>query len=358
MAILTTEEWITLNVDMDWLDAELTAAGYSYTRTGETNRKPVFSGTVDWSAIGTIAAAYDDTFTPLSYFGDNADVRLERKDADEVQLVPIRQGYVEIAGEAIQVEATLTLETDAATSFIITGTNYVQKSTALSTYTGTGSDGNAYNARGLFWIYLTNNHACWNFASYDRRKNLIVSPNAPVSSGAYEGYLSATGYGRYARAVGAISLNSSRQTDSALEVASLFNGRSIDRTQQGETVGNYTNLVIDTDTTIFSGYAVLLAGHEFDLSGCARLRNNDQDECQFKWTIKWGSTEKARCAVNSSNDDFGAQHPASLRATEVVTSAQVVNYKFDLLATAAGSSPAYEAYHSSLVAVRRPEGGS
>ena len=152
-------------------------------------------------------------------FGQDFDARLERVDANTIQLVgvPGTSKRCWVRDTVIPIYDPITLDTDSASEYIITGSGTVAKGGALSALTD-----NDYNNYGLHYVYLCNDSACWNFSGYDRRRQLIISAGAPMEEG---GYLSNYGDGANARHVGWVCLNSSRTFDGDYQIHSMFNSK-------------------------------------------------------------------------------------------------------------------------------------
>lgn len=175
-------------------------------------------------------------------YGTNFDARLERADANTIQLVGVEGTSKRcwVRDIALPIYDALTLDTDSASEFIITGTTTVAKGGALSSLTD-----NDYNNYGLHYVYLCNNNDCWMFDSYDRRGKLIISAEAPDEEG---GYLSSYGDGANCRHVGWVALNSSRQFDSDLCLASMFNPVVPNYRREGSTNSN-VSMTVGTEIT-------------------------------------------------------------------------------------------------------------
>lgn len=150
-------------------------------------------------------------------FGQNFDARLERIDANTIQLVGVEGSSKRcwVRDRAIPIYDPLTIDTDSASEYIITGSGTVAKGGALSSLTD-----NDYNNYGLHYVYLCNDADCWNFTDYDRRRQLIISATPPIEEG---GYLHDWGDGANARHVGWIALDSSRQFEGDHMLFSVFN---------------------------------------------------------------------------------------------------------------------------------------
>jgi len=148
-------------------------------------------------------------------FGMNADVSLTRTSASGIQLAGVygSSGRIFIRDVVIDCNNPLVIYTNSSNDYIITGTSVVTKGGAFSTLTS------GYSDYSLLYVYLCNYSACWNFSGYNRQGQLIISSTAPQNSG----YMYDYGDGANARHVGWVTLNTSRQMDHNLSIASVFN---------------------------------------------------------------------------------------------------------------------------------------
>lgn len=225
------------------------------------------------------------------------------------------------------------IETDSADHYIISGTTSVSLSTALDSYTGNGSDGNAYNAYGLHHVYVCNSNACWNFLIsgsdyYDRRGSIILSPNGPTSGG----YLAATGDGTNARHVGWVIVGSDRLMAYDTYLASRFNSIPISAKVNAST--NITDLDgsanppdwRDTDATL---YIIWPEYRKIDAEIQANMNNAHPDWTSIRFGIYFGSTSKNDGAYYASNNIVGLVigDVRPLRYSEVASSTAVVQVK-------------------------------
>jgi hypothetical protein len=240
-----------------------------------------------------------DNDHPQYNYGFKADVRLEYTDANTITLTGVdgTNKYCEVNGSNIDCSSDSTIDTDSASHFIVTGTTTVAKSTALSTYTGNGSDGNAYNAYGLFHVYLANNDAAFNFASYDRRNSIFLSPNAPT-----DGYLAASGDGANARHVGCVALNSSRQFDHELLVSSTFNRLPTGVVRDLGPNSAWVDISDGNEDTIFTNYIVVAKEEAYTIKAFTIARNDDPDGGFIELRIKVNGVEVADHAMYLQND--------------------------------------------------------
>lgn len=181
-------------------------------------------------------------------FGMAADVRLERTDANTITLTGLpgssKKLFVSFGNILSFIDSDLTLDTDSASDYLISesGGSVSIGSTALSALT-TG-----YNDYTILYLYATDNNDCWNFSSptvKDYRKALIISDNAPNEAG---GWMATSGEGQYARHVGWVILNSSRQTGGAWYLASAFNQKQVNLELTGDKV-DHTTAETDWDWT-------------------------------------------------------------------------------------------------------------
>jgi hypothetical protein len=237
----------------------------------------------------------DGTFGRLGlweFFERNADVQLTRTDSNTVTLAGIDgiSKAIRVGDTIVDVSTSLTLDTDSASEFIISGTTSVSKSTALNSYNGNGSDGNVYTAHGLHHLYICNAAACWEFASYDRRNKLILSPNAPTS-----GYLAASGDGLNARHVGWLICGASRTLDNDLCVAGRFNSQPRSYSLAGvtgDTALTPNGTEVDLPNSECQFWAILAAGQTVAMRAWLYVQNNDTDLMII--TAKWysGATQE------------------------------------------------------------------
>lgn len=182
-----------------------------------------------------------------SLFGNRADVYLRRSDSTTISLEGLAgtNKQIWVMDSLVSIETTKTLVTNSVSEFVVSGTGVgtVVTGVNLASYT----DFN-YIDHGVHYLYLCNNNDCWNFSGYDRRNNLILSPDLPTEPG---GYLSITGEGSNARHVGwCITGAGTMGADSY--VASSFNTKSSLISLGGKRIG-YTGAtawwnIVDCDS--------------------------------------------------------------------------------------------------------------
>lgn len=231
-----------------------------------------------------------------------ADVRLVRTDTNTTTLsgMPGTGKIIEVNGEAVDLSSDKTIDTDSASHFVITGTTSVSKSTALDSYAGAGSDGNNYNAYGLHHVYVCNSNACWNFASYDRRGSIILSPSAPTA----DGYLAASDHGANARHVGWVIVGSSRTMETVLCLVSRYNrtpgtyklqdGADWDALTSGDGYADIPDSACQLRCIIPPDTATELFGH-------AEFWNDDVDNADLGARITYDNTGSTQAATAFEN---------------------------------------------------------
>lgn len=261
---------------------------------------------------------------------------------------------ISVNGEVVQIDNASPpyIITDSVSHFVITGTTTVSKSTDLNTYTGNGSDGNAYNAYGLFHLYVCNSADCWNFESYDRRGSVIISPNIPT----IDGYLGASGDGLNARHVGWVFCNASRQIPNDLCIVSRFNGRNDTNTVSAST--NIPDLdgdanpydYRDTDATM---YILRPPYSSIIVTGQANLSNPVPYYTSMGLRILYGATQKGQASLFWAGQLTGLIY-SDIRHVHFSESstgvATVENVKLGVMAGygEASSAPSFYADQSSL----------
>ncbi len=272
--------------------------------------------------------------------GSAADVQAQRTDANTITLagMPGTSKLIWVYNTWVDLSAPLTIDTDGAGEYCVTGTTTVAKGDALNVCTTNGSDGNAYNAYGLFHCYLANNAACWGLAGYDRRLKLIISPNAPTA----DGYLAASGDGLNARYVTSFCCGSSRTMETVLCLVSYYNPYPRSYALNGVT--GWTALTPDSGMQDLPNsecqfHAVMLANSMASLYGICRVRNNDTDVASMYSQIHNGNTALGNSDVdNLASGTYGYKITSNLipAVPLSVTSTQVCLFKLRVNPTNGG----------------------
>jgi hypothetical protein len=287
------------------------------------------------------------TFNQPSLFGTNFDARLERVDANTIQLigVPYTSKMVFVRDVVFTITSALTLDTDSASEYLVTGTTTVAKGSALSTLT-TG-----YNDYSLLYVYLCNDNPCWSFSAYDRKRQLIISQSAPTT----DGYLADSGNGLHARQVGFICLNSSRQMDNDLMIASVFNSPTEVKKLVGTSGWISLTQGVETDCENCSLYMIVPAKWTIIILGTVYAGNNDPDNVAFEPAIRYGGSIVIQPYQNL-NSNAGAlyHHMLDLEYGTSESSTVVKQVKLTVKLTGANSTPQYHGAGSRITVWRHP----
>jgi hypothetical protein len=285
-------------------------------------------------------------------FGPNADVRLERVDANTLSLtgVPGTNKQCFVQGTIIDLSTALTLNTDSASDYLVSeSSGSVSMSSAALNMLTTG-----YNDYSLLYLYVTDNNDCWNFSSpvtKDYRTSLLISDIAPVEHG---GYMAASGDGRYARVVGMVCLDSSREMTNDLNVASVFNDLPVTVKLEGSSA-SWTPISGGVEITAenCSSYVVCQVGSMIICDALHRVRNDSANPGNIDPKIVFDATDK-RIGTESMANTAGNKEYYLCQIThhEAVTADAIHHVKANLLATGATASLDYYPQRSEFVIAR------
>jgi len=285
-------------------------------------------------------------------FGTNADIRLEMGAVNEIQLVGVAgtSKRIWVRDIAIPVYNTITLEPDSASEYIITGSGIVTKGSALS-----GLSDNDYDDYGLHYVYFCNDNDCWNFDGYDRRRQLIISATPPIEEG---GYLHDWGDGANARHVGWIALNSSRQFDDELGLASVFNP-TVEVGRFGNTVATWvamTEYQAHTEFNDMLAKIVIPKNWSIHCAHCICLDNVNATALYIDFWIWKDSTGLSNTHIRAANASaYQAQSAGTAVGSfkELDTIVRTIKSTYNIN-QASGGTPRYFDKYTYLVITRIP----
>jgi hypothetical protein len=342
----------------------VTAAGAGY-----TSEEAAKIGTV-WAELGTTSdtiyctggsdadglpffwmATTSGGEPPQTFYGMSADVRLERASASGIDLVGVEGSskYIWVRDLSVPVTTTKSLITNSPEHFVISGTTSVWKADALDSYVD-----NDYTSYGIHYLYFCNDDACWEFSGYDRKRELIISPEAPVETG---GYLAESGDGLNARHVGWVIANSSRQIDDDLCIASTFN-QPVTIVKKSSS-GGWQSLTLGTETDISGASERVLIPETWGVRTRAQLvvRNTSANPTNYYPHIFYDDTEKVEGYESYIGTAAGSKRYFTIHTwyEETASNDQSPLIKLSVSGTGAGSSPEYfEGSYSYISLARFP----